>query len=81
MSEENFAEEFFGLPEYVVGKAIAMPMDLGVRVYHWSKHGSVLLPKFTAVLSAKDLVLIGRSVQNAAMQAIMDAEAMPFLKN
>jgi hypothetical protein len=68
---EDFTTEFYGCPEFFVQKAATESTGDGlVRVYHWSKRGSIYAPLFTAVLSAVDLITVANGVRDHALQVL-----------
>lgn len=56
--EEDYATEFFGLPEYVITHIRTEVLEQNRRVYHWVKRGGVMVPQFTAFIAAKDLIVM-----------------------
>lgn len=67
----DFGSEFYGLPEFFVQRALTESTGEGlVRVYHWSKRGSIYAPLFTAVLSAADLISVATEVRDHALHVL-----------
>ena len=64
MSEDNFASEFYGLPEYVITHVKTETLKNGnVRVYHWVERAGQLVPCFMAMIATSDLVVMNDVVQ------------------
>jgi len=72
MSQRDVATEFYGLPEYVIDQHETERTSCGVRIYHWRKLGSMLVPQFTAVIAPCVLARISKDVHSAALAAMRD---------
>lgn len=73
MSTRNgnkLADEFYGMPEYIIDCHQTEQTSVGVRVYHWRKMGGVLVPQFTCVLAPQILAAISKDVHEAALKAM-----------
>jgi hypothetical protein len=78
MSDEDFATEFYGLPEYVITHIRTEKLKNGnVRVYHWEERNGQLVPAFMAFIAGNDLVVMNGAVQDA----LLDFVAPGALKN
>lgn len=73
---ENFASEFYGLPEYVITHIRTEKLEHNTRVYHWVSRGGMLVPQFTAFIAVKDLI-----VMNGAVQACLGGRVLSDAMN
>lgn len=71
---EDFAAEFYGLPEYVITHIRTEKLKNGnTRLYHWVERNGSLVPCFMALIATADLVLMNEAVQeslNAVLRRI-----------
>lgn len=64
MPAEDFAAEFYGLPEYVITHIRTEKLKSGnTRVYLWVERNGSLVPCFMALIAYPDLVVMSEKVQ------------------
>jgi hypothetical protein len=64
MPQEDFAAEFYGLPEFVITHIRTEKLTNGnTRVYHWVERNGRLVPSFMALIANKDLLVMNEVVQ------------------
>lgn len=63
---EDFAAEFYGLPEYVITHIRTEKLSNGcTRVYHWVERNGHLVPCFMALIATSDLMVMNDIVQES----------------
>jgi hypothetical protein len=66
MPQEDFAAEFYGLPEYVITHIRTEKLKNGnTRVYHWVERNGSLVPCFMALIATADLAVMSETVQDS----------------
>lgn len=66
IDKENFAEDFYGLPEYVITHIRSERLSNGnTRVYHWVERNGQLVPCFMALIATTDLVVMNDVIQES----------------
>lgn len=69
---DDFAADFYGLPEYVITHIRTEKLKHGnVRVYHWEERNGHLVPAFMAFIAAADLVVMNDEVQETLNDLIL----------
>lgn len=70
---DDFAAEFYGLPEYVITHIRTEKVRNGnTRIYHWEERNGVLVPQFMAFIASSDLVVMNDQVQEALAGYVPD---------
>lgn len=68
---DDFAAEFYGLPEYVITHVRGEKLPNGcTRVYHWVERNGTLVPCFMALIATCDLVVMNEVVQNVLRESV-----------
>lgn len=72
---EDFAADFYGLPEYVITHIRTEKLKNGnTRVYHWVERCGTLVPSFMALIATKDLAVMNDKVQEALNETVKDGQ-------
>jgi len=75
MPGEDFAAEFYGLPEFVITHIRTEKLKNGnTRVYHWVERNGRLVPCFMALVANKDLVVMNEIVQETLDDSMRDGQ-------
>lgn len=68
---EDFAADFYGLPEYVITHIRTEKLKNGnTRVYHWVERNGSLVPSFMALIATKDLAVMSETVQETINESL-----------
>lgn len=72
---EDFAADFYGLPEYVITHIRTEKLKNGnTRVYHWVERCGKLVPTFMALIATKDLMVMNDAVQETLNETVREGE-------
>lgn len=73
---EDFAAEFYGLPEYVITHIRTEKLKNGnTRVYHWVERNGHLVPTFMALVANKDLMVMNDAVQETLSETMREGQS------
>jgi hypothetical protein len=75
MPGEDFAAEFYGLPEFVITHIRTEKLANGnTRVYHWVERCGRLVPCFMALIATKDLAVMNEAVQEVLNDSLPEGQ-------
>jgi hypothetical protein len=75
MPQEDFAAEFYGLPEFVITHIRTEKLTNGnTRVYHWVERNGRLVPCFMALIANKDLTVMNGIVQETLNDSLAEGQ-------
>ena len=73
---DNLASEFLHYPEYVVNVVRTEKAEGGmIRAYAYTRKGGVLVPAYTALLTAQNTYDVGRTISQTALEIFREGNA------